>query len=112
MSFGFKSQKSVTQAIFYVYRKLGKSRINRFNFFISKKIKFKNFKTKEKNINQRSIHDYLIYLEKKFNFKTLKCRSPYYYLSVDVVKCSDKNLHSGIYEKIPLPDKYMYFIKC
>ena len=58
MSFGFRPQRSATQAIAYIYRKLSKSRITRkrlkfrlvkvrkalFDSFVGKKAKFKSSK--------------------------------------------------------------------
>jgi len=129
LSFGFRPQRSATQAIAYIYRKLSKSRITRkrirfkpvkvgkerFVSFDGKKAKFKSSKvsgTKKEKRNRRYNYDYWIYPEKVSKSIPFKFHSQYYYLNIDVVKCFDKISHQVIYDKIPLVNKYLYLIKC
>lgn len=128
LSFGFRPQRSATQAIAYIYRKLSKSRITRkrskfrpvkvgkmrFDSFVGKKAKFKSSKIsgiKKGKRNQQYNYDYWIYPEKKSNPVGFKFYSQYHYLNVDVIKCFDKISHQVIFEKIPLTNKYLYLIK-
>jgi len=129
LSFGFRPKRSATQAIAYVFRKLSKTRITRkrnrfipkkvgkesYESFRGKKAKFQSFKTYVgKGIRKRRRvynYDYWIYPEKKCKPIPLKLYSQYYYLNVDIVKCFDKISHKTIYEKVPLANKYLFFIK-
>jgi retron-type reverse transcriptase len=129
LSFGFRSKRSATQAIAYVFRKLSKSRITRkrnrfipkkvgkesYESFRGKKAKFQSSKTyvgKEIRKRRRVYnYDYWIYPEKKCKPILFKLYSQYYYLNVDIVKCFDKISHKTIYEKVPLANKYLFFIK-
>mgnify|MGYP001799392096 CR=1 FL=1 len=129
LSFGFRPHRSATQAIAYVFRKLSKSRItrkrNRFipkkvgkefhEFFRGKKAKFQSSKIYvDKKIRKRRRvynYDYWIYLEKKSTPVSFKFHSQYYFLNVDIVKCFDKIAHKTVYEKVPLANKYLFFIK-
>ena len=129
LSFGFRPQRSATQVIAYIYRKLSKSRITRnrsrfkpvkvgkeqFDSFFGKKAKFKNSKVygnKKGKRNRRYNYDYWIYPEKAFKPAPFKFHSQYYYLNVDIVKCFDQISHQVIFEKVPLANKYLYLIKC
>lgn len=129
LSFGFRPNRSATQAIAYVFRKLSKSRVtrrrNRFipkkvgkefhEFFRGKKAKFQSAKIyvgKEKKKRRRVYnYDYWVYPEKKAKPAPFKLYSQYYYLNVDIAKCSDKISYKTIYEKVPLTNKYSFFIK-
>jgi len=129
LSFGFRSKRSATQAIAYVFRKLSKSRITRkrnrfipkkvgkesYESFRGKKAKFQSSKTyvgKEIRKRRRVYnYDYWIYPEKKCKPIPFKLYSQYYYLNVDIVKCFDKISHKIIYEKVPLANQYLFFIK-
>jgi retron-type reverse transcriptase len=129
LSFGFRPKRSATQAIAYVYRKLSKSRIackrNRFTpkkvekkiyeSFTGKKAKFKSSKAYvSKKMNKRRrvyTYDYWIYPVKNYKPVFFKLYSQYHYLNVDIVKCFDKISHQTIYERIPLTNKYLFFIK-
>jgi len=129
LSFGFRPQRSATQAIAYIYRKLSKSRITRnrsrfkpvkvekerFNSFSGKKAKFKSskvFGNKKGKRNRRYNYDYWIYPEKLPKPTSFKFHSQYYYLNVDIIKCFDQISHQVIFEKVPLASKYLYLIKC
>ena len=129
LSFGFRPQRSATQAIAYIYRKLSKSRITRnrsrfkpvkvgkerFNSFSGKKAKFKSSKVsgnKKGKRNRKYNYDYWIYPEKASKPVPFKFHSQYYYLNVDIVKCFDQISHQTIFEKVPLANKYLYLIKC
>lgn len=128
LSFCFRPQRSATQVIAYIYRKLSKSRItrnrsrfkpvkvrkDRFNLFTGKKAKFKSFKVsgnKKGKRNRRHNYDYWIYPEKVSRPVPFKFHSQYYYLNVDIIKCFDQISHQVIFEKVPLANKYMYLIK-
>lgn len=128
MLFGFRPQRSATQAIAYIFRKLSKSRITRkrsrfkpvkvgkerFEFFVGKKVKFKSFNIsgiKEGKRNRQYNYDYWIYPEEKSNLVDFKFYSQYYYLNVDVIKCFDKISHEVIFDKIPISNKHLYLIK-
>jgi hypothetical protein len=128
LSFGFRPQRSATQAIAFIFCKLFKSRITRkrskfkpvkvgkerFDFFTGKKAKFKSSKVsgiKKGKRNQKYNYGYWIYPKEQFNPVPFKSHSQYYYLNVDVIKCFDKILHQVIFEKIPLTNKYLYLIK-
>ena len=129
LSFGFRPKRSATQAIAYIFRKLSKSRITRrrnrftpkkvgkasYESFCGKKAKFQSSKTYVgKKIRKRRRvfnYDYWIYPEKKCKPISFKLYSQYYYLNVDIVKCFDKISHETIYEKVPLANKYLFFIK-
>lgn len=127
LSFGFRPQRSATQAIAYIYRKLSKSRITRnrskfkpvkvgkerFDSFSGKKARFKSSKISGKGKrNRRYNYDYWIYPEKAFKSIPFKFHSQYYYLNVDIEKCFDQISHQTIFEKVPLANKYLYLIKC
>lgn len=127
LSFGFRPKRSATQAIAYVFRKLSKSRITRkknrfipkkvgkesYESFYGKKAKFQSSRAyvgKEIKKRRRVYnYDYWIYPEKKY--KLVPFYSQYYYLNVDIVKCFDKISHNTIYGKVPLTNKYLFFIK-
>ena len=129
LSFGFRPKRSATQAIAYVFRKLSKSRITRkrnrfipkkvgkesYESFCGKKAKFQSSRAyvgKEIKKRRRVYnYDYWIYPEKKYKRVPFKLYSQYYYLNVDIVKCFDKISHNIIYEKVPLTNKYLFFIK-
>lgn len=129
LSFGFRPQRSATQAIAFILRKLFKNRVTRnivrfkpvkvrkeqFDFFSGKKAKFKSFKisgNKKGKRNRKYNYDYWVYLEKTFKFAPTKFHSQYYCLNVDVTKYFDQMSHQIIFEKVPLANKYLYFIKC
>lgn len=129
LSFGFRPKRSAVQAIAYVYRKLLKNKITRkrnrftpkkvgkesYESFTGKKAKFQSSKVyvgKEIKKRRRVYnYDYWIYPEKNYKSVSFKLSSQYYYLNVDIVKCFDKISHQTIYEKIPLTNKYLFFIK-
>jgi retron-type reverse transcriptase len=129
LSFGYRPIRTATQAIAFIYRKLTKSRITRnrdtytpqkvsqerFNTFKGKKAKFRSFKTFKNDKNkkrQASYHyEHWIYLKKKYKPQFFKFHSQYRYLNIDVVKCFDQIDHDMIYKKVPLANKYLFFIK-
>ena len=130
LSFGSRPQRSATQAIAYIYKKLSRGKMNRVrNRFTLKKVgkkfyeSFQGKKVKsriskicldEETKKRRRVYNYnyWIYPEKNFKPVSLKLYSQYYYLNVDIVKCFDKISHKIIYEKVPLANKYLFFIKC
>ena len=128
LSFGFRPQRSATQAIAYVYRKLIKSCIvpnnlrfkiikvekEQFNSFSGKKAKFRSFRiyeNKKGKRNQIYNYNYWIYPKKVFKPVFFNLYRQYYYLNVDIVKCFKQILHPVIFKKVPVVHKYLYFIK-
>jgi len=127
-----RPQRSAIQAIKYIYKKLAiKKKKTRkckvipkqvgkeiFHAFSGKKAKFRSFKIfiKANKKNKRQIiynYNYWIYPLASITRKPsteLLFQSQYYFLNICIEKCFNRISHQSIYEKIPLTNKYFFFI--
>lgn len=63
-------------------------------------------------MNRKYGCDYRICPVKKSKTVPFKLYSQYYCLNIDILKCFDQMSHKIIFEKVPLANKYLYFIEC
>jgi len=129
LSFGFRPKRSAIQPIVFIFTRLVKSLVSKWNeSAFSKKVsqqeylRYKGRKSRFRRINignrkrRQKRYDYIywIYTNSKFkidsNFCFYKYTGYYKIINIDIAKCFDELRHNNILNTVPLTSKYSYLL--